>query len=95
MNASGGTRHCSASTHRLGAFLVLSLAYGWSSFTSARELAPAGPAHDVGAMLAALPAAEFPLTTGVAREMGAYGADAHYELVLGALVEGLRVGSEP
>jgi AcrR family transcriptional regulator len=74
---------------------VIALNYGWSSFTSARELAPGGPAHEVGAMLAALPAAEFPLTVGVAREMGAYGGDAHYELVLGALVQGLRVGSEP
>jgi hypothetical protein len=35
------------------------------------------------------------LTVGLAREMGAYGGDAHYGLVLGALVEGLRVGSEP
>jgi AcrR family transcriptional regulator len=71
---------------------VIALNYGWSSFTAARELAPTG---DVGAMLAALPPAEFPLTAGVARELGAYGPDAHYELVLGALVEGLRVGSEP
>jgi AcrR family transcriptional regulator len=74
---------------------VVALNYGWSSFTAARALDPGGPAHEVGAMLAALPASEFPLTVGVAREMGAYGGDAHYELVLGALVEGLRVGSGP
>jgi AcrR family transcriptional regulator len=73
---------------------IIALNYGWSSFTAARALAPGGPAHDVGAMLAALPAAEFPLTAGVAADMGAYGSDAHYELVMGALVEGLRVGSE-
>ena len=38
----------------------------------------------------ALPASEFALIVGVAAEMGAYGSDEHYELVLGALVDGLR-----
>jgi AcrR family transcriptional regulator len=71
---------------------VIALNYGWSSFTTARALDPGGPAADVGATLAVLPAAEFPRTAGVAAEMGAYGGDEHYELVLGALVDGLRRG---
>jgi AcrR family transcriptional regulator len=68
---------------------IIALNYGWCSFTTARDLGPGGPSHGVGAMLAALPAAEFPLTVGVAEEMGAYGSDAHYEFVLGRLVDGL------
>ena len=32
----------------------------------------------------------FPLTVGVAEEMGAYGSDAHYELVLDEMLGGLR-----
>jgi AcrR family transcriptional regulator len=69
---------------------IIALNYGWSSFTAARDLDPAGPSHDVGAMLAQLPRSEFPLTVDVAAEMGAYGSDEHYEFVLGQLVGGLR-----
>jgi len=69
---------------------VIALNYGWASFTTARDLDPGGPAEDVGAMLAQIPAELFPLTAGVAHEMGAYGSDAHYELVLGAMLAGLR-----
>jgi AcrR family transcriptional regulator len=72
---------------------VIALNYGWSSFTAARDLDPEGPAQDVGAMLAQLPAAAFPLTAGVAGEMGGYGSDAHYELVLDGLVRGLAAGA--
>ena len=61
---------------------VIALNYGWSSFTVNRDPA-------VGAMLAALPPAVFPLTAGVAADMGAYGSDRHYEAVLTALVDGL------
>jgi len=68
---------------------IIALNYGWSSFTSARDLDPGGPAHDVGAMLAALPPAAYPHTVGVAAEMGGYGSDEHYEFVLGRLVSGL------
>ena len=41
---------------------VIALNYGWSSFTTARDLDPEAPGHDVGAMLAHLPAADYPLT---------------------------------
>jgi AcrR family transcriptional regulator len=68
---------------------VIALNYGWASFTTARDLDPDAPAHDVTATLQALPAAEFPLTASVAGALGAYGSDAHYELVLGALITGL------
>jgi AcrR family transcriptional regulator len=69
---------------------IIALNYGWSSFTTARDLDPEGPSHDVGAMLAALPASDFPLTVAVAGEMGAYGSDEHYDFVLDQLVTGLR-----
>ena len=69
---------------------MIALNYGWASFTAARALDPDGPGHDLGAMLAQLPADAFPLTVGVAAELGAYGSDEHYELVLGALLDGLR-----
>ena len=68
---------------------VIALNYGWSSFTAARELDPGGAAHEVAGMLAQLPAALFPRTVAVAEDMGAYGGDEDYELVLGALVGGL------
>jgi AcrR family transcriptional regulator len=68
---------------------IVALNYGWSSFTTARDLDPGGPSHDVGAMLAQLPRAQFPLTVEVAEVMGAYGSDEHYELVLDQLVSGL------
>jgi AcrR family transcriptional regulator len=69
---------------------IIALNYGWSSFTTARELDPQGPSHDVGAMLAALPPTEYPLTVDVADEMGAYGSDHHYDFVLDQLISGLR-----
>jgi AcrR family transcriptional regulator len=68
---------------------VIALNYGWSSFTAARDLDPGAAGHDVGALLAQLPPAAFPLTVAVAAELGAYGSDAHYEVVLEALVTGL------
>jgi len=69
---------------------IIALNYGWSSFTTARDLDPDSPGHDVGAMLAALPPTEYPLTVDVADEMGAYGSDHHYDFVLGQLLDGLR-----
>lgn len=69
---------------------IIALNYGWSSFTSARDLDSQGPGHDVGAMLAALPPSEYPLTVDVADEMGAYGSDRHYDFVLDQLLRGLR-----
>jgi len=69
---------------------IIALNYGWSSFTTARDLDPRGPSHDVGAMLAQLPRTEYPLTVGVADEMGAYGSDHHYDFVLDQLLSGLR-----
>ena len=68
---------------------LIALNDGWSSFTTARELDPGGPSGDVAAMLSALPRETFPLTVGVAEEMGAYGSDEHYEAVLDAMVRGL------
>ena len=68
---------------------VIAFNYGWSSFTTARDLDPGGPSHDVAAALAMLPAEHFPLTVGVASELGHYGSDEHYELVLGQLLGGL------
>lgn len=69
---------------------IIALNYGWSSFTSARDLDRASPGHDVGTMLARLPASQFPLTVDVAAEMGDYGSDDHYDFVLEHLVRGLR-----
>ncbi len=73
---------------------IIALNYGWSSFTTARDLDPEGPSHDVGAMLAQLPRTEYPLTLDVAEEMGAYGSDSHYEFVLDQLLSGLRATVE-
>jgi len=76
---------------------IIALNYGWSSFTTARQLDPDSPGHDVGAMLATLPASEYPLTVEVAAEMGGYGSDDHYNFVLDQMLSGLRAaaGSEP
>jgi AcrR family transcriptional regulator len=68
---------------------VIALNYGWASFTTARELDPGGPSEDVAAALARLPPGMFPFTAGVAEQLGAYGSDEHYELVLDALVRSL------
>jgi AcrR family transcriptional regulator len=68
---------------------IIALNYGWSSFTTARDLDPGGPSHDVAAMLSELPRDQFPLTVQAAAGMGAYGSDEHYELVLGGLVRGI------
>jgi AcrR family transcriptional regulator len=72
---------------------VIALNYGWSSFTTARDLDPGGPAHDVAAMLSALPRHAFPLTVALADTMGAYGSDAHYDFVLDQFVDGLRAAA--
>lgn len=69
---------------------LIAINYGWSSFTTARDLDPEGPSHDVAAMLRTLPREAFPLTVDVAEEMGAYGSDRHYELVLDSFLGGLR-----
>jgi AcrR family transcriptional regulator len=73
---------------------IIALNYGWSSFTTARDLDPEGPGHDVGAMLAALPPTEYPLTVDVADEMGAYGSDHHYDFVLEQLLSGFRAAAD-
>ena len=74
---------------------IIALNYGWTSFTTARDADPSGPSHEVGATLAALPADAFPHTVEAAAEMGAYGSDAHYELVLDGLLAGLRSARRP
>ena len=68
---------------------IIALNYGWSSFTTARDLDPEGPSHDVGAMLAMLPPSQYPLTVAIAGELGAYGSDSHYDFVLDQLLAGL------
>ena len=73
---------------------IIALNYGWSSFTTARDLDPGGPSHDVGAMLAQLPRTHYPLTVDVAGEMGAYGSDHHYDFVLDQLLSGLRATAD-
>jgi AcrR family transcriptional regulator len=73
---------------------VIALNYGWSSFTTARDLDAQSAGHDVGAMLAALPPTEFPLTVDVAAELGAYGSDRHYDFVLDRLLDGLRAAAD-
>jgi AcrR family transcriptional regulator len=70
---------------------IIALNYGWSSFTTARDLDPEGRGRDVGATLAALPRSDYPLTVAIAGEMGAYGSDAHYDFVLDQFLGGLRV----
>ena len=73
---------------------IIALNYGWASFTTARDIDPAARGSEVGAMLAALPPAAFPLTIAVAAELGAYGSDAHYRFVLDGLIRGLsRLGA--
>jgi AcrR family transcriptional regulator len=73
---------------------IIALNYGWSSFTTARDLDPGGPGHDVGAILASLSRTEYPLTVDVADEMGAYGSDRHYDFVLDQLLSGLRATAD-
>jgi AcrR family transcriptional regulator len=74
---------------------LIALNYGWASFTTARDLDPDSPAHDVGAALAALPPDAFPLTVQTAGEMGAYGSDAHYDFALDQFLTGLRITARP
>jgi AcrR family transcriptional regulator len=74
---------------------LIALNYGWASFTTARDLDPDSPGHDVGAALAALPSDAFPLTVQVAGEMGAYGSDAHYDFALDQFLTGLRITARP
>lgn len=77
--------------HAVAAFSgIIALNYGWSSFTTARDLDPHSPGHDVAAALSALPPDAYPLTVGVAGEMGDYGSDEHYDFVLDGLVASLR-----
>jgi AcrR family transcriptional regulator len=73
---------------------IIALNYGWSSFTTARDLDPDGPGHDVAAMLAALPRADYPLTVDLAGELGAYGSDPHYAFVLDQFLNGLRATAD-
>jgi AcrR family transcriptional regulator len=69
---------------------LIAINYGWSSFTTARDLDPDGPSSDVTAMLTRLPRTVFPLTVDVAEALGAYGSDEHYGFVLDQFLAGLR-----
>jgi AcrR family transcriptional regulator len=73
---------------------IIGLNYGWASFTTARALNPDAPAMDVGALLAALPPAVFPLTVEVAAELADYGSLAHYDFVLQSFLTGLRAPAQ-
>jgi AcrR family transcriptional regulator len=82
-------------TRAVGAFSgIIALNYGWSSFTSARDHDPESRGGEVAAMLAALPASEYPLTVETAAEWGAYGRDDHYDFVLDQMLAGLRATAE-
>jgi AcrR family transcriptional regulator len=72
--------------HAVAAFSgIIAINYGWSSFTTARDVAA-----DVEPMLRALPAEVFPLTVATAGELAAYGSDEHYAFVLDHLLGGLH-----
>jgi AcrR family transcriptional regulator len=73
---------------------IIALNYGWSSFTTARDHDPHSRGGEVAAMLAMLPATEYPLTVEVATEMGAYGGDDHYHFVLDQMLTGLRATAD-
>ncbi len=73
---------------------IVALNYGWSSFTTARDRAQAATGDDIRAALAGLPPADYPLTVEVAADLGAYGSDDHYELVLAQLLDGLRAAAD-
>jgi AcrR family transcriptional regulator len=70
---------------------LLALNYGWCAFALRRDVSgpPAERAPDLTDMLQALPVDTFPLTVESAREMAAYGADAHFTMALGLLLDGL------
>ena len=70
---------------------LVALNYGWCAFALRRgaSAAPGERAPDLTGMLQSLPVDTFPLTVGSAREMAAYGNDAHYAVALGLLLDGL------
>jgi AcrR family transcriptional regulator len=75
---------------------LLALNYGWCAFALRRGTSTpqAERAPDVTTMLQTLPVDTFPLTVGSAREMAAYGDDAHYAIALGLLLDGLRAAHQ-
>ncbi|MEZ3161801.1 TetR/AcrR family transcriptional regulator [Microbacterium sp. BWT-B31] len=71
---------------------IVALNYGWASFAIARRAAEAQPSLD---RIAGEPDARFPRTAAVAVAMLRFGAEEHYDLVLGDLLAGIaanRVG---
>jgi len=73
---------------------LLALNYGWTAFASARDRQPADAAEQVRRALATVPVSVYPHTAAVAADMAQYGADRHYELLLGHLLAGIR-GAAP
>ena len=69
---------------------LLALNYGWSSFSSARDVRPTNAAEQVRRALAALPRFDYPHTVAVAREMAGYGNDRHYHFILEHFLVGVR-----
>jgi len=72
---------------------ILSLNYGWSAFTTAREDRHPGLGERTQSMrelLIALPPDDYPNTVGVADQMANYGSDGHYDRVLDQLLAGIR-----
>jgi AcrR family transcriptional regulator len=72
---------------------ILALNYGWSSFTTARDIDPGARGGEVEPMLKLLPAEAFPLTVATAAEWGRYGSEQHYEIVLDRFLAGLRAAA--
>jgi AcrR family transcriptional regulator len=75
---------------------ILSLNYGWSAFTAAREgLRTRGEDQQptLRDALSALPPDEYPRTVEVADSMGNYGSDIHYELALHQLLVGIKAAA--
>lgn len=77
---------------------MIALNYGWSAFTAPQLTDPAEGADDdppvLGAVLAALPVEQFPLTVAVANSMGGFGTDKHYRIALDQLISGVSTSSE-
>jgi hypothetical protein len=75
---------------------ILSLNYGWSAFTAARDgLRTRGEDQQptLRDALSALPPDEYPRTVEVADSMGNYGSDIHYELALHQLLVGIKAAA--
>jgi AcrR family transcriptional regulator len=69
---------------------LLALNYGWSAFSSARNVQPEQAAEQVRQALRRLLPLDYPHTAAVAGDMAEYGSDVHYALVLELLLAGVQ-----